>query len=221
MKQAYSAEELNRIRVSVSRRVGWDFSSMRTIRGSVPWDYASVVKRHVSPTAAVLDVGTGGGERLLELSPYFGHGLGVDIDPGMVRVARGNADSAGSDNLSFCVEDGSLHGISERFDVILNRQAPYDLAAVAGHLRTGGWFITQQVGEHNMDNVAKALGREGLAPTITREVVTRACLDLVDSRSTTLSTWSKTSSHSCSGSTLWTCSMPTSRAATSSALQRT
>lgn len=181
MQETYSTDELDSIRGSVSRRIGWDFSSMRTIRGTVPWDYASVVKRYLSPEAEVLDVGTGGGELMIELSPYFRNALGVDIDPDMVRVADAKAHAARCSNLTFRVDDASLRGICDRFDVVVNRQAPYDLPAVSRHVRPGGWFITQQVGEHNMTNVARALGRERPPPsTITREAVLQSGLEVVE-----------------------------------------
>jgi len=180
VQETYSTDELNSIRASVSRRIGWDFSSMRTIRGNVPWDYPSVVKRYLSPEAEVLDVGTGGGELLIELSPYFRNALGVDTDPDMLRVAQSKAHAARGSNLTFRVDNASLCGSSGLFDVILNRQAPYDLHAVSRHLRPGGWFITQQVGEHNMSNVARALAREVPPATITREAVLKSGLEVVE-----------------------------------------
>lgn len=42
-------------------------------------------------------------------------------------------------------------------DVIISRHAPFDPGAVATHLRPGGYFITQQVGERNMACVKAAL----------------------------------------------------------------
>ncbi len=180
MQETYSTDELDSNRGSVSRRIGWDFSSMRTIRGAVPWDYASVVRRYLSPEAEVLDVGTGGGERMVELSPCFRNALGVDIDPDMVRVADAKAYAAACSNLTFRVDNASLRGVSGLFDVIVNRQAPYDLHAVSRHLRPGGWFITQQVGEHNMSNVARALAREVPPATITREAVLQSGLEVVE-----------------------------------------
>ncbi|MGH3599050.1 MAG: hypothetical protein ACRDQH_02030, partial [Pseudonocardiaceae bacterium] len=64
-----------------------------------------------------------------------------------------------------------LRYVSGTFDVVLNRHAAFDLDAVAGHLRPGGTFITQQVGERNMEVVRAALGQQLLTPTITRREV--------------------------------------------------
>jgi 2-polyprenyl-3-methyl-5-hydroxy-6-metoxy-1,4-benzoquinol methylase len=87
----YTLEELQVIADAVGERSGWDFSRMATEREPVPWDYLEIVPRYLTPTDAVLDIGTGGGERLLSLSNKYGSAIGVDPDPDMVRVALGNA----------------------------------------------------------------------------------------------------------------------------------
>jgi hypothetical protein len=53
--------------------------------------------------------------------------------------------------------------------VIINRHAPFDPCAVAAHLRPGGYFITQQVGERNMACVKAALGQPPEPPAIQRQ----------------------------------------------------
>jgi SAM-dependent methyltransferase len=58
---------------------------MREARQPVPWEYRDVVLRYLRTSDAVLDIGTGGGERLRELTGAFGSGLGIDVDPAMVR----------------------------------------------------------------------------------------------------------------------------------------
>ena len=72
----------------------------------------------------------------------------------MVRLARENQPG----NLSLRVCSQRLESVLQAFGVILDRQAPFDLSAVAAHLRPGGYYITQQVGERNMACVKAALG---------------------------------------------------------------
>src|SRR4051794_24588205 len=87
-------DELRQIAASVDPRRGWDFSRMRVDRDPTPWDYQEIVRRYLRATDAVLDVGTGGGERFLELVPYFGSGIGVDTDPAMIDAARENTPAS-------------------------------------------------------------------------------------------------------------------------------
>src|SRR6202034_1138230 len=168
MRKSYSQQELDGLLAGVRVRQGWDFSGMNVLCQPVPWDYRDVVVRYLRPSDVVLDVGSGAGERLRELAPSFGLGLGVDADPEMVRLAHGGT-AAG--NLSFRISSERLESVPETFDVILDRHGPIDLSAGAAHLRPGGYFITQQVGERNMACVKAALGQRLGLPPIGRQAL--------------------------------------------------
>lgn len=155
MKDAYSEPELAELLATVQPRVGWDFSRMNTLREPVPWEYGDVVARYVRPSDEVLDIGTGGGERFASLAGLFSRGVGIDIDPEMVRLARRTQVAA---NLEFRVCSARLESVTATFPLILNRRAELDLPAIAEHLKPGGYLITQQVGERNMACVRRALG---------------------------------------------------------------
>jgi SAM-dependent methyltransferase len=165
MKQRYEDAEFRELLAAVGERRGWDFSSMRASVAPTPWEYSTVVRANLRPSDRVLDVGTGGGERLVELAADFSYGLGVDPDLDMIATAQANAERV--PNLRFIQGDARLRTVSHSFDVILNRHAIFDLGAVIDHLRPGGTFITQQVGERNMSNVRAALGERPGNPTIT------------------------------------------------------
>src|ERR1700722_2597244 len=168
MLESYSQQALDGLLAGVRTRRGWDFSGMNELRQPVPWDYPDVVLRYLRPADVVLDVGTGAGERLRDLASSFGHGLGIDADPEMVRLAR---EDPAVGNLSFQVCSERLESVPGTFDVILDRHAPFDLNAVAGRLRAGGYFITQQVGEWNMACVKAALGQPPGPPPIQRQAI--------------------------------------------------
>ncbi len=72
-------------------------------------------------------------------------------------------------NVEFRVCSEQLEAVTSAFDVIACRHAPFDLRVVADHLRPGGYFITQQVGERNMASVKEALGQPATAPVIAPE----------------------------------------------------
>ena len=168
MLESYSQQALDELLADVAPRRGWGFSGMRVLRQPVPWDYEEVVRRYLRGSDRVLDIGTAGGERLASLASSFGSGLGIDIDPEMIRVAR--ADSAAG-NVDFEVCSERLETVAETFDVIVNRHAPLDLATIADHLKPGGYFITQQVGERNMACVRAALGQPSGLPEIRRSAI--------------------------------------------------
>jgi len=176
VKTSYSQRELDEVLAGSQPRLGWDFSRMRASRAPVPWEYAEVVGRYLRPADEVLDVGTGDGARFADLAGKFGGGLGVDPDPDMIRLA---AQAYPTPVLEFRIGDARLTGIAASFDVIINRHASLDLAAIAARLKPGGYFVTQQVGERNMTSVKEALRTPPGAPPISAAAVTAAGLRLI------------------------------------------
>lgn len=174
--EAYSQDALDELLANVSPRQGWDFSRMNVLRQPVPWDYKDIVVRYLKPGDNVLDIGTGGGELLGQLAASFGQGLGIDIDPEMIRLAQANSTVG---HLRFGVSSQRLEAVPGAFDVIIDRHAPFDLAAIAAHLKPVGYFITQQVGERNMACVKAALGQAIGPPAIKREAFTGSGLRLL------------------------------------------
>ncbi len=152
-------DELRRIAAEVAPRRGWDFSQVRDDRDPTPWDYSDVVHRYLRPDDRVLDVGTGGGERFLELVPSFGFGVGVDPDPAMIETARENTPMSLAEKVTFIAgRAAALPAPDTSFDVVLNRHAVVDVAEVTRVLRPGGCFITQQVGAQNTFNITSLFG---------------------------------------------------------------
>jgi SAM-dependent methyltransferase len=176
MLEAYSQEALDELLAQVPPRQGWDFSCMNVLRQPVPWSYHNLVVRYLRPNDSVLDIGTGGGETFSRLATSFGCGLGLDIDGRMIELAVANSTSG---NIRFRVGSARLAAISETFDVILDRHAPFDLDAIAAHLKPAGYFVTQQIGERNMACVRAALGQEKTQPSIYRQAFAASGLRLL------------------------------------------
>ena len=152
---SHTREQLNEIAEAVGERNGWDFSRMQTERDRVPWEYLEIVPRYLRTTDAVLDIGTGGGEKLLTLSQYFERGIGIDPDPDMIRTARENGLS--QSNVSFEEMGAEDLGFPDAaLDVVLARHAPIHVPEVTRVLKPGGYFLTQQIGAHNMANIRRA-----------------------------------------------------------------
>ena len=140
---------------------GWDFSRVRAVRDPVPWEYTEVDRRYLCPTDRVLDIATGGGEVFLSLAPYFDSGLGTDSSPEMVATAKENTPTELRGKVSFEVmaaQDLDLGG--NTFDVVLNRHGPVFVPSIVKALKPGGYFICQQVGSLNTQNIVQLFGWE-------------------------------------------------------------
>jgi len=153
----YTYQELKQIADTVDDRRGWDFSRMQTERDPVPWDYLEIVPRYLKPSDAVLDIGTGGGEKFLTFADSFARGVGIDPDPDMIQAARENG--ATQSNVTFVEMGAEVLGFPDAtFDVVLTRHAPFVVPEVVRVLKPGGSFVCQQVGAENMVNIVEAFG---------------------------------------------------------------
>jgi ubiquinone/menaquinone biosynthesis C-methylase UbiE len=102
-------------------------------------------------TDVVLDVGCGNGHHLLALAPYIARGMGIDLSPGMVGVARARmCGSPWQRRLTFAVDNGEkLHEVATAsvdaaicvgaLEHMLDKAAV--LASVHRVLRPGGRFF--------------------------------------------------------------------------------
>ncbi len=125
---------------------GWDFSYLhgRFHESALPWDYMALARELLPQAAKVLDIGTGGGERLLQLQEAW---------PPQVTVTEGwppNVALAAKRlmPLGVGVVASNRHPLPfapRSFDLVLNRHTGYRSGDVARVLRPGGVFLTQQV----------------------------------------------------------------------------
>ena len=103
------------------------------------------------PTDVVLDLGCGTGHHLLALGPEIGRGIGIDVSPGMIELARTRLRSSPERaNLAFTVDDAEeMKGIADQsidlaicigaFEHMLDKRAV--LASVYRVLKSGGRFF--------------------------------------------------------------------------------
>jgi len=175
-KNFYTEQALNALVKNSEQRRGWDFSKMNTLRQPVPWKYSEVVSLYLKTGDHVLDIGTGGGETFLKFSKLFEEGVGIDIDPEMINIAQENGKI--TKNVSFYEDTEKLENTNDRFDVILNRHASFDLKAISDHLKPNGYFITQQVAENNMKNIKQVLNIRSEI-TISKEEIKESGLNLI------------------------------------------
>lgn len=138
---------------------GWDFSHIRErmVTEPLPWSYTSLILPHVRRAAAMLDMGTGGGEFLTSLQPLPVDTCATEGYPPNVPVARGRLEPLGVEVVEVG-EDGVLPYAASRFDLVINRHEFYLPADVLRVLKPGGHFITQQVGDQNDLELNRLLG---------------------------------------------------------------
>lgn len=126
---------------------GWDFSHIkgRWEEEKLPFDYKETILNNLRDEHILLDMGTGGGEFLLELNhPYD----------------KTYATEGYKPNIDYCIENlvplgitvkgiyngGDLPFEDDMFDIIINKHSSYDIKEIKRILKKDGILITQQVG---------------------------------------------------------------------------
>jgi SAM-dependent methyltransferase len=118
----------------------------------------------------MLDMGTGGGELLSEISPRPRHTVATEAWPPNVPVAAARLgplgipvvwDEGALDNTEAVDEDrGRMPFRAGAFELIVNRLEAFRATEVSRVLSPGGTFITQQVDFHSDDALYELLGLE-------------------------------------------------------------
>lgn len=140
---------------------GWDFSYLHGRRDEhieeLPWDYASLVKTYQRKAHSLLDLGTGGGEFLSSLQPLPSDTCATEGYTPNLAIARRRLEPLGIP-VSYHYSDWKLPFEDQRFDLVINRHEGYRPSDVYRVLKSGCFFITQQVGGENEMELNKMLG---------------------------------------------------------------
>jgi hypothetical protein len=146
---------------------GWDFSYLEGRESEAPlrWSYVSEALLRVRKASAVLDMDTGGGELFSRFAPFPGVAYATEAHPPNVNIARQRLEPLGVQVISLDEEEPKrLPFEDQAFDLVLNRHGYYWAPEVSRLTRTGGVFLTQQVGNRNDIGIRKLLGAPDAAP---------------------------------------------------------
>ena len=128
---------------------GWDFSYLdgRMTEGQVPWSYLDRAAELMCRSSSVLDLETGGGEKLLGLHRHWPAKVVAteDYQPNF-ELATKRLSLLGASVVKESVSNiAPMSFADNEFDLILNRHAAFNSSEIARVLANGGTFLTQQV----------------------------------------------------------------------------
>ncbi len=143
--------------------VGWDFSKIEKRKKVVgkKWDFLEIAKGYVTDETVLLDIGTGGGEKLLEIAKRAKKACGIDHQQSMIDAANRNLAESKMLNVEFKLADAkSLPFTDGYFDVVMCRHASFYAQQVYRVMKPNGVFLTQQVyAEKDAINIKSIFGR--------------------------------------------------------------
>lgn len=130
--------------------IGWDFSYLdeRMLEEQEPWSYTTRAQELMRQVTSVLDMDTGGGERLLEMRAAWPlKVIATEAYPPNVKLARERLAPLGVTVLDVDVdnEQPMPFAADGEFGLVLNRHSAFNSQEIARILTPGGTFLTQQV----------------------------------------------------------------------------
>ncbi|WP_311406890.1 class I SAM-dependent methyltransferase [Liquorilactobacillus uvarum] len=144
---------------------GWNFDHLegRWLSKETPWNYRQIVLKYLTQNANLLDMATGGGEMLLSFKHSSARTSVTESWLPNVEVVKERLLPLGikvyptKEEAELPVKDNSL-------DFITNSHAAFNAASVYRKLRTGGFFITEQVGATNNFSLSRYLDESYTPP---------------------------------------------------------
>lgn len=131
--------------------LGWDFSYLdgRMFEEQAPWSYSSRAAELMRRCSSVVDLGTGGGERFLDLQEFWPEVVVATEEYAPNRkLATERLVPKGAKVVDVGLTDRDPVPFSDsEFDLVLNRHSAFNPDEVARILAPGGTFLTQQVHE--------------------------------------------------------------------------
>lgn len=141
---------------------GWDFSHLagRMVEDQPPWSYSSRAAELMRQAASVVDLGTGGGERLLGLRDFWPpRVVATEAHPPNFRLASQRLTPLGVTVVDARLSERDPVPFAEgEFQLVLNRHAAFNPREVARILAPAGTFLTQQVHGRWAEDLLAAFG---------------------------------------------------------------
>lgn len=164
-----------------AQMVGWDFSRLdgRMRADDPPWDFETDCANALASVSVAVDLGTGGGERLIRLierASHSDHWVRIVATEGWepnVDIARDRLAAHGVEVVRYDAEAGDAMPFGNTsVDLVMARHESVDAAEVARVLSPGGVLLTQQVHGLDAHELREWFGGDGQYPDVTLDRMT-------------------------------------------------
>lgn len=139
----------------------WDFSKINYEEEILTdWDLYEILKSHTNKESKILDLGTGGGEKVLKYFPDCKEIIATDFSEEMIKTAKMNLEKSGRKNIIFKVMDNLNMDIEEDyFDVVVARHTCIDAKGIYNALKPGGYLIVRGVDKEDSIELKDYFGK--------------------------------------------------------------
>ncbi len=139
----------------------WDFSKIKYTEESLTnWDIYALLNEKATKNSYILDLGTGGGEKLLENFPEVKKIVGTDLSPEMIKTAKINLEKSKRKNIEFRVMDNlNMNVEDDSFDIVVARHTCINAKQIYKCLKKGGILLLRGVDKLDCFELKKMYGK--------------------------------------------------------------
>ena len=125
----------------------WNFSKIKYVAESLTdWNMYEILKRNANSECRILDLGTGGGEKLIKNFPRAKEIIGTDFSSEMIKSAENNLKKSSRTDISFKLMDNlKMTTPDNYFDIVVARHTNIDAKQIYKTMKKGGILIVQGV----------------------------------------------------------------------------
>ncbi|MBN2239799.1 MAG: class I SAM-dependent methyltransferase [Dehalococcoidales bacterium] len=143
---------------------GWDFSYLdgRMLEEQAPWSYTTRAAELMDHATSVIDLGTGGGERLLKLKEHWpAKVVATEAYPPNLKLASQTLGHLGVQVVDVSQNMFTVMPFSDgEFDLVLNRHSGFNPREVPRILAHGGTYLSQQIHGMTFRDLKVAFGEK-------------------------------------------------------------
>lgn len=125
----------------------WDFSMIKFEEENLTnWDMYKILNDYTNENSIILDLGTGGGEKVLKEFPKARKIIGTDFSEEMIKTANQNLKESGKTNIEFKVMDNLNMDMPDNyFDIVVARHTCISAEQIFKTLKNNGKLILRGV----------------------------------------------------------------------------
>lgn len=139
----------------------WDFDQIKyKTEKQTNWDFYEKIKEYTNKESICLDLGTGGGEKVLKYYPEVGKIYATDFSEEMINTAKENLKLYPNRNIEFLQMDNlEITFPDKAFDLISARHTVIDAKQIYKTLKDNGILIIEGVDQKDCWELKELFGR--------------------------------------------------------------
>ena len=139
----------------------WDFSMINYEKESLTdFDLYDLLKENTNSSSRLLDLGTGGGEKVLKYFPDCAEIIATDFSEEMINTANESLKRSGKNNITFRTMDNlNMDTPDEYFDVVVARHTCIDAKQIYKTLKNGGKLLLRGVDKLDCWQLKRLFGK--------------------------------------------------------------